>query len=442
MCSSFWAIRSYFDLGIRIEREGRVKRMLKYIVSLVMLITLIIAGNRVMIAQATDSIMVPVVLTQSYTDTGLQVSEGQTVSISATGDLNWCTGHCPAGQNPPASPGGMPWNQFQTACTAIGQQFVAPGLPVWSLLGKIGDGQPFEVGTQTTFQASSSSELYLGVNDCYYGDNSGSWTATVTLENDCSKMYDVDSTKMSITLDPRITAGVYADAIAGGNYLYVFTGLHVGSIAIPYATGFEWQARPGITIKPGVSANQAGNLSYIRNLLDWSGSATYGVGGDAVSEYGAVLPPGVTTPILDAGTRGNYIPVGFFPDYDSPQIHVPVLDLQRRPLSKLSYSKTFTDYAVCSLPGKNAVYHTVAAVTWHVLYYGSVDVPSFGGQYLPERANFIANAGAAVYHDPIQTMLPLPVPITSNPTANCVVGFEPLDPTQKWEGDPRCPKGQ
>lgn len=128
---------------------------------------------------------ISVILTQQYTDTGLQVTAGQKITVSATGNMNWCTGHCPTGQNPPATPAGMPWSSFSTACTAIGEQFLAPGLPVWSLLGQIGNGPPFEVGTSYSMVANSSGEFYLGVNDCYYSDNTGSWTAEVSVSGGC-----------------------------------------------------------------------------------------------------------------------------------------------------------------------------------------------------------------------------------------------------------------
>jgi len=43
------------------------------------------------------------------------------------------------------------------------------------------NGSIFEVGTNTIFQAQSSGEFYLGVNDNNLGDNSGNWTASITL---------------------------------------------------------------------------------------------------------------------------------------------------------------------------------------------------------------------------------------------------------------------
>ncbi len=118
---------------------------------------------------------------QSFTDTGIAVSAGDTVIISASGLITLTTD----GHIPPMSPAGFPPN-----CTATepvyGQvnlsAFVAPQQPCWSLVGKIGvNGSIFEVGTGTTFKAEASGELYLGVNDNNFGDNSGNWTASISV---------------------------------------------------------------------------------------------------------------------------------------------------------------------------------------------------------------------------------------------------------------------
>jgi hypothetical protein len=49
-------------------------------------------------------------------------------------------------------------------------------------VGKIGaNGTPFEVGSSfvLTVPSAASGELYLGVNDNNYPDNSGSWTSLI-----------------------------------------------------------------------------------------------------------------------------------------------------------------------------------------------------------------------------------------------------------------------
>jgi hypothetical protein len=43
-------------------------------------------------------------------------------------------------------------------------------------------GTIFEVGVHATVPAGSAGRLFLGVNDDNYADNSGFWTAVVTVE--------------------------------------------------------------------------------------------------------------------------------------------------------------------------------------------------------------------------------------------------------------------
>jgi hypothetical protein len=52
------------------------------------------------------------------------------------------------------------------------------GAPYGALVGKIGeDGEPFLIGSNYTFTATTSGDLYLAVNDLlpYYDDNSGNY---------------------------------------------------------------------------------------------------------------------------------------------------------------------------------------------------------------------------------------------------------------------------
>ena len=56
-----------------------------------------------------------------------------------------------------------------------------PSAACWEMLGQIGTGAPFAVGYGITFTSSTGGRLYLGVNDNYFGDNSGAWSATVTV---------------------------------------------------------------------------------------------------------------------------------------------------------------------------------------------------------------------------------------------------------------------
>lgn len=118
-------------------------------------------------SQSTTTVTIPA--TQAFTDTGIDLTQGDSVSITASGTIYI------AASDPGKTPDGDP------NCTAD-SSYVGPGLPCWSLIGWIGNSVgPFEVGSSDTFSASASGRLYLGVNDNNFGDNSGSWTATVTI---------------------------------------------------------------------------------------------------------------------------------------------------------------------------------------------------------------------------------------------------------------------
>jgi hypothetical protein len=108
-------------------------------------------------------------------DTGIDLTNGQTVTITANGTVT-------VGALIPANNVETPAGKPELAGTGRpGGPLVAQGLAPWSLVGRIGSsGKPFEIGTSTTFTASDSGRLYLSVNDNYFGDNSGSWNVTVT----------------------------------------------------------------------------------------------------------------------------------------------------------------------------------------------------------------------------------------------------------------------
>lgn len=126
-------------------------------------------------AQAGGAIQIPAA--QPWTDSGVQLVAGQTYTVAASGLINYGGGN-PAYTVTPAGsigPGCMP-GQVHT-------NHLSENLPCYALIGKVGsDGVPFAVGRGTTFVAPASGELLFGVNDCVncFGDNSGTWSATVT----------------------------------------------------------------------------------------------------------------------------------------------------------------------------------------------------------------------------------------------------------------------
>ena len=54
-------------------------------------------------------------------------------------------------------------------------------MPVGALLGRIGNGAPFAIGTQSqALGMPAAGRLMLGVNDNELGDNGGAYTVVIT----------------------------------------------------------------------------------------------------------------------------------------------------------------------------------------------------------------------------------------------------------------------
>ena len=110
---------------------------------------------------------------QPWTFTEINLRAGDSFTVAAEGTIR--TNQAGA----IASPDGTPPD-----CRVAGEvhvPFIAPELPCWSLLGRIGpQGAIFEVGSHANLVAGNSGQLYLGVNDNFFGDNSRAWTAHVT----------------------------------------------------------------------------------------------------------------------------------------------------------------------------------------------------------------------------------------------------------------------
>lgn len=110
-----------------------------------------------------------------WTDTGIALHVGDSVSISATGTIYI------AGSDPGKSPDGAVGCIGPADGSIPPGPFLTPGLTCFSLVGRIDTGTPFEVGASNSFQVATAGELYLGVNDNFFGDNSGAWSASVTI---------------------------------------------------------------------------------------------------------------------------------------------------------------------------------------------------------------------------------------------------------------------
>lgn len=108
---------------------------------------------------------VNVAATADWTDAGVDVRAGQTVYFDASGQVRW-------GRDRRDGPGGednSPYNQARPM----------PNRPGAALIGRIGDDIFFIGDLREGIRVRSSGRLFLGINDEYLQDNSGSFRVTV-----------------------------------------------------------------------------------------------------------------------------------------------------------------------------------------------------------------------------------------------------------------------
>lgn len=109
--------------------------------------------------------------TQSWADTGVTVPAGIVLKITASGTVYVTSSYS-------VSPAGTQSCTPSANYPGENPPFLAANLPCWSLIARIGNGAPFEIGTSATI-TTTAGELYLSVNDNYFADNSGSWLADI-----------------------------------------------------------------------------------------------------------------------------------------------------------------------------------------------------------------------------------------------------------------------
>ncbi len=78
---------------------------------------------------------------------------------------------------PPAFPG----DRNAKRSPAQAHQWAVPGLDCYALIGRVGSGQPFVIGNGASIDAAADGELMLAVNDDNFADNSGAWSAVVSV---------------------------------------------------------------------------------------------------------------------------------------------------------------------------------------------------------------------------------------------------------------------
>jgi LPXTG-motif cell wall-anchored protein len=126
-------------------------------------------------APTKSPVTVTVSSTRKFTPTGVIVKTGETITISASGIINF---------GPTSIDHMTPAGRPRSSCRGSAgpdASFTAPRLDCWSLIGRIGGDSSFQVGSATRFRATSDGPLRLGVNDNEFVDNRGAWTATIAV---------------------------------------------------------------------------------------------------------------------------------------------------------------------------------------------------------------------------------------------------------------------
>ncbi len=192
--------------------------------------------------------------TQPWTDTGISLPAG-TVSFKASGTIN-VSGGDPAFNETPAGDGSADPQCIAGPNTPWGDDWIADGLPCWSLIGQVKNG-PAEIGNGGTFRVLSPGELYLGVDDQAdaFGDNSGSWTVQVSLTSPGQQ-----SLQLNVPFNTEIgSAGVWG---SGSNNC----GPASVTMAIRYYGGSTTVAASAIAIR--------GSNNSANGITDFKSSAT------------------------------------------------------------------------------------------------------------------------------------------------------------------------
>jgi phycobilisome linker polypeptide/uncharacterized protein DUF4214/EF hand domain-containing protein len=107
---------------------------------------------------------------ERWTDTGLRVRAGDVLYFDTSGNIRLSNDRSDVATAAGARSG------RQAADSPLSNQVAG------ALIGRLDNGQPFFIGNRRTVRAPSNGRLYLGVNDDYLEDNSGSFRVMVGVQ--------------------------------------------------------------------------------------------------------------------------------------------------------------------------------------------------------------------------------------------------------------------
>ncbi len=119
--------------------------------------------------QTTQAKTVTVPANQPWVPTGITVQQGERVRFQVSGQIHY-SGDPKSAVGPTG--GGISQD--------VAEQYPLPTAGVGALIARVGDSQPFLIGDFTQpLRMPASGQLYLGINDNIYNDNTGNFTVQV-----------------------------------------------------------------------------------------------------------------------------------------------------------------------------------------------------------------------------------------------------------------------
>ena len=116
---------------------------------------------------------VTVAATHPWTDAEIIVKKGEMISFAAAGQIHWGNG---ADETSDAD------GDRKKFRARVGAALVYPirGMGAGGLIARVGNGKPFKIGAVAKTLMPDSGELYLGINDIDFSNNSGEYHVTIT----------------------------------------------------------------------------------------------------------------------------------------------------------------------------------------------------------------------------------------------------------------------
>jgi hypothetical protein len=108
---------------------------------------------------------------QQWTPTGITVRRGENVNFNTTGEVRLSAD--------PADVAGSAGARSQR----YAQNAPLPGNFAGALIARVGNGEPFPIGNQSTVTMPAAGQLFLGINDDAVADNQGGFRVTITRSN-------------------------------------------------------------------------------------------------------------------------------------------------------------------------------------------------------------------------------------------------------------------